>query len=80
MEYKESKDGILYNKPGFDNVLSVKTKLLSEETVLTSKNKKATDQIQATKEKDDEIALKLQELKISTDKKTRNLKNQATNY
>ena len=40
MEYKESKDGILYNKPGFDNVLSVKTKLLSEEAVLTSKNKK----------------------------------------
>ncbi len=74
MEYKESKDGILYNKPGFDNVMSVKTKLLSEEAVLTSKNKKAKDQIKATKEKDDEIALKLQELKISTDKKTKELK------
>jgi hypothetical protein len=28
-EYKECKDGILYSKPGFDNVLSVKTKLLA---------------------------------------------------
>jgi hypothetical protein len=74
MEYKESKDGILYNKPGFDNVLSVKTKLLSEEAVLTSKNKKATDHIKATKEKDDEIAMKLQELKISTDKKNKESK------
>ena len=68
-EYKESKDGILYNKPGFDSVISVKTILLSEEAVLTSKNKKANDTIKATKEKDDEIALKLKELKISTDKK-----------
>ena len=73
-EYKESKDGILYNKPGFDNVMSVKTKLLSEEAVLTSKNKKAKDQIKATKEKDDEIALKLQELKISTEKKIKESK------
>ncbi len=67
-EYKESKDGILYNKLGFDTVMSVKTKLLSEEAVLTSKNKKANAIVKANKEKDDEIALKLQELKSPSDK------------
>jgi hypothetical protein len=39
-EFKESKDGILYNKNGFNTVMSVKTLLLSEEAVLTSKSKK----------------------------------------
>ncbi len=39
-EYKECEDGILYNKPGFDNVLSVKTKLLSVEAIIKSKMKK----------------------------------------
>ncbi len=58
-EYKESKDGILYNKLGFDTVMSVKTKLLGEEAILTSKNKKANALVKANKEKDDEIALKL---------------------
>ncbi len=38
-EFKDCKDGILYNRPGYDIILSVKTKLLSEEAVLTSKNK-----------------------------------------
>ena len=57
-EYKECKDGIAYNKPGYDTVLSVKTKLLSEEAVLTSKHKKAaTEHTRAVKEKEDEIAL-----------------------
>jgi len=70
-EYKESKDGILYNKPGFDTVMSVKTKILSEEAVLISKNKKANALVKANKEKDDEIALKLQELKSPSDKQTK---------
>ena len=57
-EYKDCKHGILYNKPGFDTVMSVKTKLLSEEAVITSKNKKAsTEHSKAVKEKEDEIAL-----------------------
>ena len=57
-EYKDCKHGILYNKPGFDTVMSVKTKLLSEEAVLTSKNKKASaEHSKAVKEKEDEIAL-----------------------
>jgi hypothetical protein len=55
---KESKDGILYSKDGYGTVMSVKTKLLSEEAVLNSKSKK--DNIATTSnetEKGDEIAL-----------------------
>jgi hypothetical protein len=73
-EYNESKDGIFYNKPGFENVRSVKTKLLSEEAVITSKSKKAKDQTRATKEKDDEIAPKLQDFQLSQDTKSKELK------
>ena len=70
-EFQESKAGILYTKPGFDSVMSVKTKLQSEEAVLTSKNKQAKESTKAAKAKDDEIALKLQELKISEKKNER---------
>ena len=49
--------------------MSVKTNLISEEAVLTSKNKTADDSIKAAKQKDDEIALKLKDIKVSTDKK-----------
>jgi hypothetical protein len=57
-EFKDCKDGILYNKPGFDTILFVKTKLLSEEAVITSKNKKASSEhTRAVQEKEDEIAL-----------------------
>jgi hypothetical protein len=41
-EFRECKDGILYNKDGFGTVMSVKTKLLSEEAVLTSQTKKTS--------------------------------------
>ncbi len=68
-EFKECKDGILYTKTGYSSVMSVKTNLISEEAVLTSKNKTADDLIKAAKHKDDEIALKLKDLKVSTDKK-----------
>ena len=70
-EFKECKDGVLYSKPGYDNVLSVKTKLLSEEAVLHSKSKSAKDQPTHGKGNDDEIALKLQDVKISKDAKER---------
>ncbi len=63
-EFKECKDGILYNKDGFNNVVSVKTKLLSEEAVLISKSKRDNPASTATgKEADDEIALASLELK-----------------
>ncbi len=64
-EFKECKDGILYSKTGFDNVMSVKTKLLSEEAVLTSKSKKHHQHAKTTTDVNDEIALKLQEIKLS---------------
>jgi hypothetical protein len=70
-EFKECKDGVLYSKPGYDNVLSVKTKLISEEAVLHSKSKSAKDQPTHGNGKDDEIALKLQDVKISKDAKER---------
>ena len=59
-EFKECKDGILYTKTGYDTVISVKTKLLSEEAVLTSKKKKAeaaSAPSTSRQDKDDEIAL-----------------------
>jgi hypothetical protein len=62
-EFKESKDGIMYNKDGFNTVMSVKTKLLHEEAILTSKlkhkdNKKVSfASTLGETEKDDEIAL-----------------------
>jgi hypothetical protein len=40
-DFKECKEGILYSKLGYNTVLEVKTKLLSEEAVLTSQSKKA---------------------------------------
>jgi hypothetical protein len=66
-EYKESKDGILYSKPGFETVLKVKKMLISEEAVLASKHKKAQVKKLADKVLDDEIALKLKDLKTSAD-------------
>ena len=36
-EFKESKDGILYSKDGYNTVLKVKTKLQNEEAVLLAK-------------------------------------------
>ncbi len=77
-EYKECKDGILYNKTGYDgNVLSVKTKLISEEAVLAAKKKGAKEQTKSSKDKDDEIALKLQEAKITSDKVAKEPKDKA---
>jgi hypothetical protein len=64
-EFKECKDGILYNKAGYDNVMSVKTKLLSEEAVLTSKLKRTTMAPTASTQDADEIALVSLKLKDS---------------
>ncbi len=57
-EFKECKDGIIYNKDGYGTVMSVKTKLLSEEAVLISQSKKASlDPPTTPRANDDEIAL-----------------------
>ena len=59
-EFKESKDGILFNKDGYDTVLKVKTKLRNEEAVLTTKSKQKNSKTSSTlgeTEMDDEIAL-----------------------
>ena len=68
-EFKECKDGVLYSKPGYQTVLEVKNKLLSEEAVLSSQSQKTP----STRSNDDEIALstlKLQNPKKSSLKKT----------
>jgi hypothetical protein len=62
-EFKECKDGILYNKDGFGTVMSVKTKLLSEEAVLTSQSKKVSLAPLPSTTTDDEIALVLKKSK-----------------
>ena len=73
-EFKESKDGILYSKDGFNTVMSVKTKLLNEEAVVTTKSKqKDTKKVtfgssSVETENDDEIAL-VSALKIKGNKK-----------
>ncbi len=68
-EFKDSKDGILYNKDGYTTVIEVKTKLLSEEAVLISQTKKekATTTI-SDRADDDETALA--SLKITPTKTT----------
>ena len=78
-EFKESKDGILYSKSGFDTVLSVKTKLLSEEAILISKKKKdkENETSRASQAAADEIAMKLRETKLSTEKTTKTLNEKA---
>ena len=54
-EYKDTKDGILYNKDGYETVLSVKTKILSEEAIL--KDKRADNNQSAKQTVHDEIAM-----------------------
>jgi hypothetical protein len=64
-EFKDSKDGILYNKDGYNTVIEVKTKLLSEEAVLISQSKKAAATV-SDRTDDDEIALASLKLKPTT--------------
>jgi hypothetical protein len=53
---------------GYDTVISVKKKILSEEAVLTSKNKNSGEKTKNAKERNDEIALQIQEAKDKTAK------------
>ncbi len=59
-EYKDTKDGILYNKQGYETVLSVKTKILSEEAILKDKRAATKPALTSTKEMHDEIAMKIE--------------------
>jgi hypothetical protein len=54
-EYKDTKDGILYNKKGYETVLSVKTKILSEEAILKDKREDIKKEQLSQKLADDEI-------------------------
>jgi hypothetical protein len=82
-EFQESKDGILYNKDGYDTVMKVKIKLLNEEAVLTGKSKRKENRsVQSSmtsveNEKDDEIAL-VSALKISIKKKNKKASKEAS--
>jgi hypothetical protein len=58
-EYKDTKDGILYNKKGYETVLSVKTKILSEEAILKDKRADLKKEQQTQQVLNDEIAMKL---------------------
>jgi hypothetical protein len=56
-EFKECTAGILHSKDGFGTVMLVKTRLQSEEAVLTSQAKKVSLVHQPNAPTDDEIAL-----------------------
>ena len=58
-EYKDTKDGILYNKKGYETVLSVKTKILSEEAILKDKRADLKKEQHTQQVINDEIAMKL---------------------
>ena len=58
-EYKDTKDGILYNRKGYSTVLSVKTKILSEEAILKDKRAELQKEQHHQQALTDEIAMKL---------------------
>ena len=70
-EYKDTKDGILYNKKGYETVLSVKTKILSEEAILKDKREDIKKEQLSQKLADDEIAMKLEASKPKQPPKVR---------
>jgi len=65
-EYTDTKDGILYSKDGYENVLSVKSKILSEEAILKDKRASTKRAIISQKAVDDEIAMKVLASKPTT--------------
>jgi hypothetical protein len=58
-EYKDTKDGILYNKKGYETVLYVKTKILSEEAILKDKRAEIKREQLSQQAIDAEIAMKV---------------------
>ncbi len=57
LEYTDTKDGILYSKDGYATVLSVKSKILSEEAILKDKRATTKKALLSQKTTDDEIAM-----------------------
>ena len=58
-EYTDTKDGILYSKAEYDTVLSVKSKMASEEAILKDKRASAKRAQISQKAIEDEIAMKV---------------------
>jgi hypothetical protein len=58
-EYTNTKDGILYSKAEYDTVLSVKSKMASEEEILKDKRASAKRALISQKTTEDEIAMKV---------------------
>jgi hypothetical protein len=58
-EYKDTKDGILYNRKGYSTVLSVKTKILNEEAILKDKRAALQKEQHHQQALNDEIAMKI---------------------
>ena len=58
-EYTDTKEGILYSKNGYENVLSVKSKILQEEAILKDKRASTKRTLISQKAVDDEIAMKV---------------------
>jgi hypothetical protein len=68
-EYKETKDGISYNKDGYGTVLQVKTNIWSEDAILKDKQVDKTDQFSTTSAPD-EIAMTVAALPIPSSQPT----------
>ncbi len=66
-EYKDTKDGILYSKDGYDSVILVKSKIQNEDAILKDSRVSSTV-LQAQKVIHDEIAMKGVETKSPTTK------------
>ena len=56
-EFTNTKDGILYSKAEYDTVLSVKSKMASEEAILKDKRVSAKKALISQKDTEDEIAM-----------------------
>ncbi len=72
-EYKDTKDGILYSKTGYESVISVKSKILSEEAILKDKRESIKKEQLSQNVSDDEIALKVDASKPKQPPKTKSV-------
>ena len=70
-EYKDTKDGILYSKEGYNSVLFVKLKIFNEEEILKDKRASNAKSLLTQKIAHDEIAMKLAEAKLNESKQAK---------
>jgi hypothetical protein len=59
-EYKDTKDGVLYSKDGYQSVILVKSKIMAEEAILKDKRESIQKEQLSKQLIDDEIALKVE--------------------